>query len=72
MIRGMPRKERFRNLGANKGIKQQLDPVILRRLYLDDGMSQSAIARGFSCSPQFVSQLLHEYGILPSPTPKNQ
>lgn len=59
----MPRKERFRNVGAGKGVKQQLDPATLGRLYLDDGLTQTAIAQRYGCTPQFISLLLAEYGI---------
>lgn len=59
----MTRKQRFRNTGAGKGIKQQLDPGTLRRLYVDDGLTQAEIARRYGCTPQFVSLLLAEYGI---------
>jgi hypothetical protein len=59
----VPRKERFRNVGAGKGVKEALDPATLRRLYLDQGLTQARIARDHGCSPQFVSLLLAEYGI---------
>lgn len=57
----MPRKERFRNVGAGKGVKEALDPETLRRLYIEDQLPQADIARRYGCSPQFISQLLHEY-----------
>jgi DNA-binding transcriptional regulator LsrR (DeoR family) len=57
----MPRKPRFRNVGAGKGVKDQLDPDTLARLYLDESLPQSEIARRYGCSPQFISQLVHEY-----------
>jgi DNA-binding transcriptional regulator LsrR (DeoR family) len=57
----LPRKERFRNVGAGKGVKGALDRETLRRLYLEEDLSQAEIARRYGCSPQFVSQLLHEY-----------
>jgi transposase-like protein len=59
----MTRKERFRNVGAGKGVKAQLDRAALEQLYCRDGLSQTEIARRFGCSPQFVSQLVHEYGL---------
>jgi hypothetical protein len=59
----VPRKERFRNVGFGKGVKDQLDAATLRRLYIDEGRTQAAIARDFCCSPQFISQLLIEYRI---------
>jgi hypothetical protein len=60
----MPRKPRFRNVGAGKGVKHQLDPDTLARLYLDEKLPQSEIARRYACSPQFISQLVHEYGLV--------
>jgi hypothetical protein len=64
----MPRKERFRNIGAGKGVKDRLDAQTLRTLYLTDGLTQAEIAHRFGCTPQFVSLLLREHGIrrLPS------
>lgn len=59
----MPRKVRFRNVGAGKGIKEQLEPEILHRLYCEERLRQSEIARQYECSPQFISLLLQEYGI---------
>jgi hypothetical protein len=59
----MPRKERFRNVGAGKGVKVALDPATLRRLYVEENLSQAEIARRYGCTPQFVSQLMHEYGL---------
>jgi hypothetical protein len=59
----MPRKQRFRNVGAGKGVKQQLDPETLRHLYLEDGLTQAMIADHYGCTPQFISLLLAEYGI---------
>jgi hypothetical protein len=59
----MSRKERFRNTGAGKGVKEQLDPLTLRRLYVDEGRTQAAIGRTYHCSAQYISQLLREYGI---------
>lgn len=64
----MPRKPRFRNTGAGKGIKERLDPATLTALYCDDGLSQADIAGRYGCSPQFVSLLLREYGIRRSPS----
>jgi hypothetical protein len=57
------RKQRFRNTGAGKGVKERLDPATLRRLYVDDRLTQGEIARRYDCTPQFVSLLLAEYGI---------
>lgn len=57
------RKPRFRNVGAGKGVKQELDAETLRRLYMEDGRTQADIAREFGCTPQFVSLLVHEYGL---------
>lgn len=59
----MPRKTRFRNVGAGKGVKERLDPATLRSLYIEQGLTQSEIGRRHDCSAQFVSLLLHEYGI---------
>ncbi|HEX8918962.1 MAG TPA: hypothetical protein VF898_10700 [Chloroflexota bacterium] len=59
----MPRKPRFRNVGAGKGIKDQLDRATLQRLYVEETLSQSAIARRYGCTPQFVSLLVSEYGL---------
>lgn len=64
----MPRKERFRNVGAGKGIKERLDAATLRVLYSDTRLTQTEIARRYGCTPQFVSLLLHEYDISRSPT----
>lgn len=66
----MPRKERFRNVGAGKGIKQQLDASTLRKLYHDEGLTQAEIGRRYACTRQFISLLLREYGIPRSPTRK--
>ncbi len=57
------RKARFRNVGAGKGVKQALDAETLRRLYVEGGRTQVDIAREFGCTPQFVSLLVHEYGL---------
>jgi hypothetical protein len=57
------RKERFRNAGAGKGVKDRLDPVTLRRLYVAERRTQAQIAREYGCSAQFVSLLLREYGV---------
>jgi DNA-binding transcriptional regulator LsrR (DeoR family) len=59
----MPRKPRFRNVGAGKGVKAALDAATLRRLYVDERMTQAEIARHSGCSPQFISQLIRECGI---------
>jgi hypothetical protein len=59
----MPRKERFRNIGAGKGIKEQLDAATLRRLYLEERLTQTQIADRYGCTPQFVSVLLCDHGI---------
>jgi DNA-binding transcriptional regulator LsrR (DeoR family) len=59
----MPRKPRFRNVGAGKGVKEALDPETLRRLYVQEGLPQAEIARRYGCTPQFVSQLVFEYGL---------
>jgi hypothetical protein len=59
----MTRKQRFRNVGAGKGVKEQLDPVTLSRLHIQEKLSQIEIARRFGCSPQFVCQLVAEYGL---------
>jgi DNA-binding transcriptional regulator LsrR (DeoR family) len=59
----MTRKQRFRNVGAGKGVKDALDAATLRRLYVDEDLPQAEIARRYGCSRQFVSQLLHEYGL---------
>jgi len=59
----MPRKSRFVNAGARKGIKEQLDPETLADLYLGQRLTQSQIADRYGCSPQFVSLLLQEYGL---------
>lgn len=57
------RKQRFRNIGAGKGVKEALDAVTLRRLYVEEALPQAEIARRYGCSRQFISQLLHEYGL---------
>lgn len=57
------RKERFRNVGAGKGVKEKLDRETLRSLYVIEGLSQAEIARRHGCSPQFISQLVREYGL---------
>lgn len=59
----MPRKQRFQNVGAGKGVKASLDPATLRRLYIDDRLTQAQIAARYSCTSQFISLLLSEYGI---------
>jgi hypothetical protein len=59
----MVRKVRFRNVGAGRGVKDRLDTETLRRLYVEEGLTQSEIARRHECSAQFVSLLLREYGI---------
>jgi hypothetical protein len=59
----LPRKPRFRNVGAGKGVKERLDTDTLARLYLDERLPQAEIARRYGCSPQFISQLVHEYGL---------
>ncbi len=59
----MPRKERFQNVGAGKGVKEQLDAKALAGLYIEEELSQAEIARRFGCSPQFISQLVAEYGL---------
>jgi hypothetical protein len=59
----VPRKQRFKNDGAGKGIKHRLDTCVLRRLYVTNGRTQASIAREYGCSPQFISLLLAEYGI---------
>jgi hypothetical protein len=61
------RKPRFRNVGAGKGVKEQLTEPALRRLYVEQRLTQSAIARRFGCTPQFVSLLVAEYGLQRSP-----
>lgn len=66
----MPRKERFRNVGAGKGIKQQLDPDRLQRLYVKERQTLKQIANDYGCTPQFVSLLVKEYGIR-RPPPKS-
>lgn len=66
----MVRKRRFQNLGAGKGIKEQLDRETLDKLYIQDGLTQAEIARRYGCTPQFVSLLLREYELRArSPTP---
>lgn len=59
----MPRKPRFRNVGAGKGVKADLDEPTLRHLYVELGLNQAEIARRYGCTPQFVSILVREYGI---------
>jgi len=59
----MTRKVRFRNVGAGKGVKEQLSEKLLRSLYLEQGLTQSEIARRYGCTAQFISILLHEHGI---------
>jgi DNA-binding transcriptional regulator LsrR (DeoR family) len=59
----VPRKERFRNVGAGKGVKDSLDRETLQRLYVDEDLSQAEIARRYGCSPQYISLLLHEYNL---------
>jgi hypothetical protein len=59
----MPRKERFRNDGAAKGVKERLQPDVLRRLYVEQGLTQAIIAERFGCSPQFISRLVAEYNL---------
>lgn len=59
------RKTRFRNVGAGKGIKAELDRATLSRLYLHEGLTLAVIARRYDCTPQFVSLLLKEYGLRP-------
>lgn len=59
----MSRKPRFRNVGAGKGVKARLDPETLRRLYVEEGLTQAAIAQRYGCTPQFVSLLAAEYGL---------
>ena len=59
----MPRKKRFENRGAGKGVKERLDRVTLSYLYVDEGLSQSEIARRYGCTRQFISLLLIEYGV---------
>ncbi|GAC1445558.1 MAG: hypothetical protein NVSMB52_07050 [Chloroflexota bacterium] len=63
----MPRKSRFRNVGAGKGVKERLDAATLRKLYLEDSMSQAEIGLRFDCSPQYVSLLVREYGLSRAP-----
>lgn len=63
----MPRKERFRNTGAGKGVKARLDAATLSDLYVQQRLSQTTIAARYGCTPQFVSLLLREYGIRRSP-----
>lgn len=59
----MTRKERFRNKGAGRGVKDRLDPITLGALYCEQHLSQAEIARRYECTPQFVSLLLREYRI---------
>lgn len=63
----MVRKTRFKNVGAGKGVKEQLTEPTLRRLYVEEGLTQSAIARRYGCTPQFVSLLVADYGLRSSP-----
>jgi hypothetical protein len=63
----MPRKPRFRNTGAGKGVKEQLDAATLRHLYIELGLTQTAIAERYACTPQFISLLVREYGLVRSP-----
>src|SRR5438270_1973542 len=65
--RGLTRKARFRNVGAGKGVKDQLDEATLTRLYVDEGLTQTVIAGRYHCTPQFVSLLVSEYGLRRSP-----
>jgi DNA-binding transcriptional regulator LsrR (DeoR family) len=62
----MPRKTRFRNVGAGKGVKAQLDADTLAELYLGEKLTQAEIARRFGCTPQFISQLARQYGLIES------
>jgi hypothetical protein len=64
----MPRKPRFRNTGNSRGIKESLDPDTLAHLYREERLTQTQIARTYGCTPQYVSLLLHEYGIERRPT----
>jgi hypothetical protein len=56
------RKPRNRNVGAGKGVKSRLDPDTLEAL-LRASRSQRSIAEEYGCTPQFVSLLVHEYGL---------
>jgi hypothetical protein len=56
------RKPRYRNVGAGKGIKERLDHETLEAL-LAKRRTQRSIAEEFGCTPQFVSLLVHEYGL---------
>jgi hypothetical protein len=56
------RKPRNRNVGAGKGVKARLDAETLHAL-LSEGRTQRSIAEQFGCTPQFVSLLVHEYGL---------
>ncbi|MGI8827488.1 MAG: hypothetical protein ACR2JC_18015 [Chloroflexota bacterium] len=49
-------------------MKELLDAVTLRRLYVDERRTQAVIARQFDCTPQFVSLLVQEYGIRRPPS----
>jgi DNA-binding transcriptional regulator LsrR (DeoR family) len=60
----MPRKQRFENKGAGKGVKHQLDRATLSYLYVDEGLSQAEIARRYGCTRQFISLLLAEHSIV--------
>ena len=59
----MTRKQRFQNVGAGKGVKEQLDRAALEQLYVRERLTQAQIALRFNCSPQFVSRLLREHDI---------
>lgn len=59
----MPRKPRFENVGAGKGVKRLLDAETLSVLYSEQRLTQAEIAERYGCSPQFVSLLVREYGI---------
>jgi hypothetical protein len=64
----MARKQRFRNTGAGKGVKERLTPGELHRFYVEERLSQAEIARRYGCTPQFVSLLVKEYGITRDPS----
>jgi transposase-like protein len=59
----MTRKRRFQNAGAGKGVKHRLDRETLHRLYIEEGLTQTEIAKRYDCTPQFVSLLVREYGL---------
>jgi hypothetical protein len=59
----MPRKPRFRNTGAGKGVKEELDAATLRHLYVELGLTQTAIADRYGCTSQFISLLVRDYGL---------